>query len=201
MLSEWRNRNRLLRARGRWPWPARGGEHRLITIFVSVREGKLLTASAMRSWMFYLRGLLPLLAVIQQKHLGRTFRGARTRFYCSTPPQYAERTVAGLPCFSRYRVATETDTLHFRQDTSYRSEIKRPLKKAAGTGPPQPRARNDAMATPPKAPPRPLCPHCLAGYGDPRVVTMKGRDRTVTYVCERCLHEWDVVDEPKTYKP
>jgi hypothetical protein len=30
---------------------------------------------------------------------------------------------------------------------------------------------------------------------------MKGRDRTVTYVCERCLHEWDVVDEPKTYKP
>ena len=34
-----------------------------------------------------------------------------------------------------------------------------------------------------------------------RVVTMKGRDRTVTYVCDSCLHEWDIVDEPKSYKP
>jgi hypothetical protein len=57
------------------------------------------------------------------------------------------------------------------------------------------------MATPPKTPPRPLCPQCLAGYGDPRVVIMKGRNRTVTYVCDRCLHEWDVLDEPKTYTP
>jgi len=59
----------------------------------------------------------------------------------------------------------------------------------------------ESMATPPKAPPRPLCPQCLSGYGDVRVVTMKGRDRTVTYVCDRCLNEWDVVDEPKSYKP
>jgi len=57
------------------------------------------------------------------------------------------------------------------------------------------------MATPPKAPPRPLCPQCLSAYGDVRVVTMKGRDRTVTYVCDRCLNEWDVVDEPTSYKP
>ena len=30
---------------------------------------------------------------------------------------------------------------------------------------------------------------------------MKGRDRTTTYVCDRCLHEWHVTDEPKTYRP
>ena len=57
------------------------------------------------------------------------------------------------------------------------------------------------MATPPQGPPRPLCAQCLSGYGDARVVTMKGRDRTVTYVCDRCLHEWDVMDEPKSYRP
>ena len=48
--------------------------------------------------------------------------------------------------------------------------------------------------------PRPLCPQCLAGYGDARIVTMKGGNRTVTYVCDHCLYEWDVVDEPKTDK-
>ena len=53
----------------------------------------------------------------------------------------------------------------------------------------------------PKAAPRPMCPQCLAGYGDSRVVTMKGRNRTVTYVCDRCLNEWNVSDEPKTYNP
>jgi hypothetical protein len=29
---------------------------------------------------------------------------------------------------------------------------------------------------------------------------MKGGNRTVTYVCDHCVHEWDVVDEPKTDK-
>ena len=48
--------------------------------------------------------------------------------------------------------------------------------------------------------PRPLCPQCLSGYGDARIVTMKGGNRTVTYVCDHCVHEWDVVDEPKTDK-
>jgi hypothetical protein len=28
-----------------------------------------------------------------------------------------------------------------------------------------------------------------------RIVTMKGHLRTITYVCEECLHEWDVTDD------
>jgi hypothetical protein len=48
---------------------------------------------------------------------------------------------------------------------------------------------------------RPLCPQCLRGYGAARVVTLKGPTRNVTYVCDQCSHEWDVPDEPKSYKP
>ncbi len=29
---------------------------------------------------------------------------------------------------------------------------------------------------------------------------MKGRDRTVTYVCDSCPHEWDIMDEPQSYQ-
>jgi len=48
--------------------------------------------------------------------------------------------------------------------------------------------------------PRPLCPQCLSGYGDARVVTLKGQARTVTYVCATCLNEWDVASEAKSYE-
>jgi hypothetical protein len=48
---------------------------------------------------------------------------------------------------------------------------------------------------------RPLCPQCLHGHGDPRVVMLQGPSRKVTYVCDRCLHEWDVPDKPKSDKP
>ena len=49
--------------------------------------------------------------------------------------------------------------------------------------------------------PRPGCPHCKSGHGDARIVTLRRHMRTVTYVCDKCLYEWDVPDEPKSYKP
>jgi hypothetical protein len=48
---------------------------------------------------------------------------------------------------------------------------------------------------------RPRCPQCQSGHGDTRVVVLKGQGRTVTYVCDRCLHEWDVTEKPKSYEP
>ncbi len=48
---------------------------------------------------------------------------------------------------------------------------------------------------------RPSCAACAQGHGDARVVTIKGRDRTVTYVCDGCLHQWDVIDAPKSHRP
>ncbi len=54
------------------------------------------------------------------------------------------------------------------------------------------------MTNPPPAP-RPSCPQCAFGHGDARIVTLKGKTRTVTYVCDKCLHEWDVIDEPKPH--
>jgi hypothetical protein len=48
---------------------------------------------------------------------------------------------------------------------------------------------------------RPHCPKCPSGYGDARVVHLTGQGRTVTYVCDECLHEWDVADNPKSHKP
>ena len=61
-------------------------------------------------------------------------------------------------------------------------------------------ARADENVVESRHPPRPLCPQCLSGYGDARIVTMRGGNRTITYVCDHCLHEWEVVDKPKTEK-
>jgi len=48
---------------------------------------------------------------------------------------------------------------------------------------------------------RPHCPQCPSGHGDARIVLLKGQGRTVTYVCDRCLYEWDVTDKPKSHTP
>jgi hypothetical protein len=52
-----------------------------------------------------------------------------------------------------------------------------------------------------KRTPRPPCPRCPQGHGDPYIVMMKGHVRTVIYTCDTCLREWDVTDEPKPDKP
>lgn len=40
----------------------------------------------------------------------------------------------------------------------------------------------------------PACPNC-SGHGLARAVSLKGRERKVTYVCEVCHHEWDIRSE------
>jgi hypothetical protein len=59
-------------------------------------------------------------------------------------------------------------------------------------------AQADENVAKSRRPPRPLCPQCLSGYGDARIVTMRGGSRIVTYVCDHCPHEWEVVDKPQT---
>jgi len=50
-------------------------------------------------------------------------------------------------------------------------------------------------------PSRPRCPHCDSGRGDARIVTHKGQTRTMTYVCDKCEHEWDVTYGKNSYLP
>ena len=58
------------------------------------------------------------------------------------------------------------------------------------------------MTTPPgPTTARPPCPQCSSGHGDARIVLLKGQGRIVTYVCDRCLYEWDVTEQRKSYKP
>ena len=58
--------------------------------------------------------------------------------------------------------------------------------------------RPDETNTPDAPPSRPHCPKCPSGRGDARVVHLTGQGRTVTYVCDQCLHEWDVADIPRS---
>ena len=41
------------------------------------------------------------------------------------------------------------------------------------------------------------CPNCGERKGAARAITIKHRQRTVTYVCDRCEHHWDITsDDP-----
>jgi hypothetical protein len=41
------------------------------------------------------------------------------------------------------------------------------------------------------------CANCAQGTGAARAITIKDGQRTVTYVCDRCEHQWDITTDDR----
>jgi DNA-directed RNA polymerase subunit M/transcription elongation factor TFIIS len=41
------------------------------------------------------------------------------------------------------------------------------------------------------------CANCAQGTGAARAITIEDGQRTVTYVCDRCEHQWDITTDDR----